>query len=201
MKSNFIFLLLVVLITSCTIQKRVHNRGWHVQWNKIYAPSDRSKTVVLSQLDYSETADPTIKTPDLQTSQEIERRTYESKSVTEIDETSRSGKVPFDSSEPTSSVTSIDQPSDSTDVTSTDMNNAKKAPTHSKAGLVRASIVLIISLIFIALAISSWFALNTAVDLAASIYAVFGLFVFGILGLMLLLIGLIFLGVALNSGN
>jgi hypothetical protein len=33
MKSNLIFLLLLILLGSCTIQKRVHNRGWHVQWN------------------------------------------------------------------------------------------------------------------------------------------------------------------------
>lgn len=33
MKSNLILLFLLILIASCTIQKRVHNRGWHVQWN------------------------------------------------------------------------------------------------------------------------------------------------------------------------
>ncbi len=33
MKSNLILLFLLILIESCTIQKRVHNRGWHVQWN------------------------------------------------------------------------------------------------------------------------------------------------------------------------
>jgi hypothetical protein len=35
MRSIFVFIV-VILLSSCTIQKRVHNRGWSIEWNRSY---------------------------------------------------------------------------------------------------------------------------------------------------------------------
>ena len=35
----FSFILLVSIVASCTVQKRVHRPGWHVEWNKNYRSS------------------------------------------------------------------------------------------------------------------------------------------------------------------
>lgn len=170
-----------------------------MQWNKKYTSSDRSKAEETSKSDQSKTLELKTEAPSEKASALNERTLHDSRSVTKIDETRRSSHDSFDSFEPVGALHSIDQPSDSTDVKPMDVYDAKTEPTHSKASLGGACIILIISLIFIVLAISSYFALNTAVDLAASLAAGFGLFVFGILGMMLLLIGLIFLGVALSE--
>jgi hypothetical protein len=31
---RIVLFLFIIAITSCTVQKRVHHKGWHVQWNK-----------------------------------------------------------------------------------------------------------------------------------------------------------------------
>lgn len=40
-------LLFLIFATSCTIEKRVHNRGWNVQWRKHHSVSQK-KTIVSS---------------------------------------------------------------------------------------------------------------------------------------------------------
>lgn len=40
-----LFLLLVIGFQSCSIEKRVHRKGYHLEWNKTYTKTTRSKTV------------------------------------------------------------------------------------------------------------------------------------------------------------
>lgn len=48
-----ILLILIASINSCTVQKRVHRKGWHVEWNKSAQNVD-SKTEELSNVQHSE---------------------------------------------------------------------------------------------------------------------------------------------------
>lgn len=40
-----LFLLLIIGFQSCSIEKRVHRKGYHLEWNKTYTKTTRSKTV------------------------------------------------------------------------------------------------------------------------------------------------------------
>ena len=54
MKSNLIFLLFLIFFASCTIQKRVHNRGWHVQWNAKRSVSNQDSKEEKSTIELAE---------------------------------------------------------------------------------------------------------------------------------------------------
>jgi len=50
-----LFILLAAILTNCTFQKRVHRKGWHVEWRKAYksddlsAQTDREKDISLTE--------------------------------------------------------------------------------------------------------------------------------------------------------
>lgn len=48
-----ILLLFIASITSCTVQKRVHRKGWHIEWNRSAQNVD-SKTEELSNVQHTE---------------------------------------------------------------------------------------------------------------------------------------------------
>ena len=192
MKSNLTLLLLLILIASCTIQKRVHNRGWHVQWNaKRNVSNQDSKeeksTIALTEM--SDMEDEKFSRNLEPVKPSFEQSIEEQSPLEELD-------VQYQLDEVKKYETSTNEhsnvhPTDSVVYKIRNGQTSGRNSVHESGYYSRSTILFVLAGISIVLAIFCWLAVITAADIFIFAVMFLGAAALGLVGLILLFMAII----------
>lgn len=190
MKPTTLILFLLIIASSCTIEKRIHRPGRNVQWRKHHAVSqkqDKSSTSLLTkEIHQGVNTEPTLNREKKVLVNEKNNAEQESfiELVSDQELNSAIDATEISPEDTTKKVVHSTRPY------LQDFSDAKKNQTKGVRNRESAITSLVIGLICALLAILLYFAISSMVELLMLIFAVLALVVLIVIAFMLILVGL-----------
>ena len=197
MKSNLIFLLFLIFFASCTIQKRVHNRGWHVQWNAKRSVSNQDSKEEKSTIALTEMSE--VEDEGFLRNSESVGSSFAQTSAEQTNQVQPDLPTQTDQAEVFES--SIDEILSEQPMDSVELKNAESVKSSSSIrvrDLILPIVLFVLAVLLLALAVYLGVIALTAADLGALV-AFAGACILGLLGMVLLMIAIVVLSVALKA--
>lgn len=187
MKRTFLTLFVILLCTSCTVEKRLHNRGWNVQWNKSYGiqkeGNEKEERRAQNVTHSAEFDEPVYEEEPKETSIE----SIKSDVFVEHDQSVEEDDFPF----------MVSTPSDTTKERKTpipdELQEKKEQRVERNRSLKPHHVFFILALISAVIASYAFISLSSAVYAGEIVILFLGGFFFGLLALLFLIFALIFI--------
>lgn len=185
MKLTALLLFLLFLIPSCTIEKRLHNKGWNVQWRKHHKVKKEQRTISQEtdyQEDELEIKPLQVTTLDVEPEKEIRHE------IVSIDETLNDDYELLS----VNSLIPEDETKNTARTVSPKVNKSISDESKSNTGRLYYSILLIVlGVLAIVVAIGYYASLASSTTLGAAFFTFVFMTGLGILGIILLVVGLV----------
>ena len=193
MKLTTLTIILLVIISSCTIEKRLYNRGWNVQWRKYQSSSNSENEVVeKTRIEFRSEQNTSSLEETEKVGSEAEMEQVFAEDWAEENELVEIPTTCYQRPEDTTEKT-VKTPSPYADMSTSRDRRPRTVGTSFPTTLMILGALAIIGAVLL------YFAIGTMSDAFVVVFTVLAMLGLGIIGIMLLFMGLIMLLAAVNG--
>ena len=191
MRFTIILSIVLFAVSACTIEKRVHNRGWHVQWKKHHKVS---KDKVKDDVTTRERNTQELFSSEENLSIEVQEEMRHEETVRSVVENESTDHLEIEIEETISEPKSIDATENLNKTVHPDMKKEKQIFTERKTKRRSENnplpiALMVLGILAIVMAVVLFLSIASMSELGAILVTIIGVGVLVILGLILLLVG------------